>query len=267
MAFQLLLAPGRNDQISHLRRQEATQPAHAFDFAYLVGDALLQVLVEFLYLLRSVSQFFKKTRVLDSNHGLRGEVLDQVYLLVGKRTNILSAQSETANQLALFEHRHGDVAAHSSKLNRRDVRRVASLNVACLGTYIGNANRFFHRKHSTDPHLRIRTVMGETSSVFCEGGRRIVCGNKMPGFAVPAVDVSKMRVADTNSLFQHGGEDRLKIARRARDNLQNVRCSCLLLKRFREVCCAFGEVRCALTQFVEQPRVLDGDDGLGGEVL
>ena len=47
MAFELLLAAGRNDQISHLRRQEAPQPAHAFDFAYLVGDALFELLVEF----------------------------------------------------------------------------------------------------------------------------------------------------------------------------------------------------------------------------
>ena len=40
------------------------------------------------------------------------------------------------------------------------------------------------------------------------------------------------------------------------------------------VCCsssevggALGEVGGALAQFVQQPRVLDGDDGLGGEVL
>ena len=45
MAFELLLSPGGNDQISHLRRQEAPQPAHALDFAYLVGDALFELLV------------------------------------------------------------------------------------------------------------------------------------------------------------------------------------------------------------------------------
>jgi hypothetical protein len=45
MAFELLLAAGRDNQISHLRRQEAPQPAHALDFAYLVGDALFELLV------------------------------------------------------------------------------------------------------------------------------------------------------------------------------------------------------------------------------
>ena len=38
MAFQLLLAPRRNDQIGYLRREKTPQPAHAFDFAHLVGD-------------------------------------------------------------------------------------------------------------------------------------------------------------------------------------------------------------------------------------
>ena len=35
------------------------------------------------------------------------------------------------------------------------------------------------------------------------------------------------------------------------------------------VCCSsdFGEIVGALAQLVEQPRVLDGDDGLRGEIL
>ena len=45
MAFELLLSPGCDDQISYLRGQETSQPAHALDFAYLVGDALFEVLV------------------------------------------------------------------------------------------------------------------------------------------------------------------------------------------------------------------------------
>jgi hypothetical protein len=47
-AFAVRVAPvaaGCNDQISHLRRQEAPQPAHALDFTYLVGDALFELLV------------------------------------------------------------------------------------------------------------------------------------------------------------------------------------------------------------------------------
>ena len=48
MAFELLLSTGRDNQISHLRRKEAPQPAHAFDFANLIGNTLLQMLVQLL---------------------------------------------------------------------------------------------------------------------------------------------------------------------------------------------------------------------------
>ena len=44
MAFKLLLRPRRDDQVGHLRRQEAPQPAHALDFVNLVGDALFELL-------------------------------------------------------------------------------------------------------------------------------------------------------------------------------------------------------------------------------
>ena len=45
MAFKLLFAPGRHDQIGDLWRQEAPQFPHAFDFTDLVGDALFEPLV------------------------------------------------------------------------------------------------------------------------------------------------------------------------------------------------------------------------------
>ena len=51
-----------------------------------------------------------------------------------------------------------------------------------------------------------------------------------------------------------------QLARRAGDDLQHLAGRGLLLQRL-------GEIVGALAQFVEQPRVLDGDDGLRGEVL
>jgi hypothetical protein len=45
MTFELLLAARGDDQISDLRRQEAPQPAHAFDFVHLVGHALFELLI------------------------------------------------------------------------------------------------------------------------------------------------------------------------------------------------------------------------------
>ena len=98
MAFKLLLGPGRDDQISHLRRQETPQPAHAFDFAYLVGDALFELLVELDDLLSSFAQFAEQSGVLNGNHRLGSEVLHKRNLLVGKGANFLTVDSDCADQ-------------------------------------------------------------------------------------------------------------------------------------------------------------------------
>jgi hypothetical protein len=58
----------------------------------------------------------------------------------------------------------------------------------------------------------------------------------------------------------HRLEHRLQLARRTRDHLQHVGGSGLLLQRL-------AEVVGALSQLVQEPRVLDRDDSLGGEVL
>ena len=89
MAFKLLLAPRRYDQISHLRRQEAPQPAHALDFAHLVGDALFELLIE---LDRSSSVFRSSfsSRAFSIAITACAASSDQFNLLIGERTNFLA---------------------------------------------------------------------------------------------------------------------------------------------------------------------------------
>ena len=70
----------------------------------------------------------------------------------------------------------------------------------------------------------------------------------------------KLASQDAGCVLEHGVEHRLQLAGRAGDDLQHLAGRGLLLQRF-------GEIVGALAQLVEQPRVLDGDDGLGGEVL
>ena len=71
---------------------------------------------------------------------------------------------------------------------------------------------------------------------------------------------AEIRLANSGCVFQHGVEDRLKFAGRAGDDLEHLRGRRLLLQRL-------GEIVGALAQLGEQPRVLDGDHRLGGEVL
>ena len=71
--------------------------------------------------------------------------------------------------------------------------------------------------------------------------------------AVEAEQRAKFGLADADGVLQHGLEHWLQIAGRRTDDAQHVSGRRLLLKR--------------LAQFIEQPRVLDGDDRLGGEIL
>src|SRR5271155_3731661 len=83
--------------------------------------------------------------------------------------------------------------------------------------------------------------------------------DEMQSMAIPAIDISKRGVADANGFLQHRCEHWFKIAGGAADDLKNLRCGRLLFQRL-------SEIGGALTQFIEQSRVLDGDDGLSGKV-
>ena len=84
--------------------------------------------------------------------------------------------------------------------------------------------------------------------------------DEVQSVTVPAIDISKLGVADADGVLQHGFEHRLKIAGRAADNLEHLRRGRLLVQRF-------GQLPRALLLRLEQSRVLNGDDGLVGEGL
>src|SRR6516164_2622119 len=74
------------------------------------------------------------------------------------------------------------------------------------------------------------------------------------------IESTKLGPTDAHRVLQHGLEYWFQLARRRTDNFQHLGGRGLLLQRL-------GEVGSALAQFVEQARVLDGDNGLGGEIL
>src|SRR6516164_11298548 len=92
----------------------------------------------------------------------------------------------------------------------------------------------------------------------------IACRNEAKSAFFMKIERAELGIADADSLLQHGLKHGLQIAGRTTDDLKNLRCGRLLLQRFGEVGCSLGEIACSLAQFVEQSRVLDGDDGLRG---
>src|SRR5262249_55372379 len=81
--------------------------------------------------------------------------------------------------------------------------------------------------------------------------RNIVERNLAEAVSDIEIQQAELRVAQPRGVRQHGLEYRFKLAGRARDDTEDLRGRGLLLQR--------------LAQLVEQPRVLDCDDGLLGE--
>src|SRR5215469_14780827 len=86
-----------------------------------------------------------------------------------------------------------------------------------------------------------------------KGRWRIVrCADAESPFIIE-LQYAELGLADASRIFEHDPEHRLQLPGRRANDAQHIRCCRLLLQR--------------LAQLVEQARVLDGNDGLRGEVL
>src|SRR6516165_11880249 len=89
---------------------------------------------------------------------------------------------------------------------------------------------------------------GVTFHVLIVLSRRAMAGDMKEGGAFWAADSCHVCIAKSGDRFHKRVENRFEIKGRATNHFENVSSRGLLLKRF--------------AQFIEQPRILDGDDGL-----
>ena len=158
MAFELLLRSGRDDQISHLRRKEPPQPAHALDFAYLVGDALFELLVEFLHLFCSLAEVAEQTRILsrpllfrlkqanifDCYSGLIGEGLHQCNLIIRKGPDFQVINHHHAKQFRSFQNGYAKDSA-----DRLDI--FCAIDILRVRSDIGNVDCLSFKRRASGP--------------------------------------------------------------------------------------------------------------------
>ena len=71
-------------------------------------------------LLERFAQLVEQPRVLDGDDGLRGEVLDQLDLLVGEWPHLLAVDGDRADQLVILEHRHSKQCASAGEFSWLD---------------------------------------------------------------------------------------------------------------------------------------------------
>ena len=159
MTLELLFIARRNDQIGDLRRKKATQPAHAFYFADLIGNAPFELLIEFRNLLGSLAQFLQQTSALNGNHGLGGKVLQELDVLVGKRPHFLAIDGDRSDERVVLEHRNGKQASRTGAFDDIDAKRIAR-RVSRLSGHVCNSDRLAGSRDTGQRGLRTRPNNG-----------------------------------------------------------------------------------------------------------
>ena len=91
------------------------------------------------------------------------------------------------------------------------------------------------------------------SALFGKRARDIVHCDCTVAITLGQKQLSELSSTNSHRFLQHGSEHWLKLARRTADHLQHISGGSLLLEGF--------------TQFVEEARIVDGDDGLRSKIL
>src|SRR6516164_9194765 len=214
-------------------------------------------------LLQRLTQLIKQARVLNGDDSLVGERSHQLDLLVGKGRDPLTGQIHHADRLALAHQRN---AKQSPYLRNGD--RFRKLVVG-IGSEIGDLHRSTLLKNT--PHDCSASCCGaenggieesplEIDRVICKCGASSDCRHETKNVAFATRDEGHLRLTEPSCALGKRVENGLKVEGRTTYQLEYVRGRGLLPQRF-------GEIGCALAQFIEQPRVLDGDDRLRGKRL
>ena len=215
----------------------------ADDFEHIRGRRLLiERIAQFL---GALLLGFEQPHVLDGDDRLVGEGFDQLDLLVGEWLDGRACQRDHADRMSFAQQRHAQHGAEAADLLRfgPDVFRI--------GQTVREVNRARFQRGAPDkrPAARPDRVADDVLPVLF--GKAVVGGQPI-GAVVKAENEGAFRVAQLGRRIHERIENRRQIEGRAADDLEHVGGRGLLLQR--------------LPQFVEQPRVLDGDDGLGGEI-
>src|SRR5262249_3342792 len=198
-------------------------------------------------LLEGLAQLVEQARVLDGDDGLIREGLDQRELLGSEGSNLRPPHRNCANEDTFATHRHtekGPDAAGTRSLSvGTPVRiglRIEDLDCPVLSSYAPDDRAVSWPNHATVcPLSKLR--------------RGIVIRDEVVHLTVPPKDEALLGRAKPRRAFDQSVENGLKLECRAANDLEHVSGGGLLLKRF--------------AQLVEQPRVLDGDDGLTGKAF
>src|SRR5262249_55318655 len=213
------------------------------------GGLLLKRLAQ---IVRALPQLGEQPEFLDCGHGLIREISDQLDLLLTKWSNFLSVDCDRADKSILVKHLDNGKCSRAGKFGGSGEIGVSLDPDLVLRPSIEDVNHLFRPRHTTKATSLVCNKWPSLQQLG-ECWRYAEHGSCFDKVIVETEKYAKIGFANSRRVLQYGAKDGSKLARRTIDDAQHLGSGRLLLQRF--------------VQLVEQPRVLNGNDGLCSEAL
>ncbi len=135
--------------------------------------------------------------------------------------HLLSVNADSADQLFVLEHRHGDNRPIAGEFDGGDDRWIA-LDVGLMRPNVGDVDDLVGYGETTKSGVRPRT--DQWFALACLGicGRGVVHSNNAEGICLADEQRAERGLAEPRRVHQYGFEHGLQVAGRTRDDTQHV---------------------------------------------
>src|SRR5262245_31308178 len=163
-------------------------------------------------LLKGLAQLVEQARILDRDHSLTGEARNKLDLLVGEGPYLAAIDSNGADQLVVFQHRHDKIRASSPNFHKCNARWL-TLGIGGLGGDVGNVDGLLclQKLPNGTSWVRSRRIMPK---MFRERRRHLTHGSGLKDISVITEENAKIGPAKAGSISEHGSEYRLELTER-----------------------------------------------------
>ncbi len=152
----------------------------------------------------STAQLVQQSRVFNRDDGLGGKVLQQLDLLVGEQSNVLTINGDDTDQLVLLEHWREEKGPSPSDSSNWFV-----------GVFYGNIGNVCDPLRLGDAVKNAGEIAGRHGITvsFCGPSRWSIMQRDMPKHvSIIEQQVAKTCVADVHRVLQHSVKNGLKLA-------------------------------------------------------
>ena len=222
-----------------------------------VGQELRLVLAGRLQLAARLLDLLEQPGVLDRQHRLAGERLQEIDDGLRKLARRLAADDQDADDPLLANERHGEQRPEAGPLEHVD---TSGLVPAAARGEVGDLDGRAGLRRLAEDRVVVRAWTGLLDRRD-QLVRHLIGGAKreLTGVRIQLVDRATVGASEASRVRDDRGQHLLEVERRG-DGLADLAERTLLLDRLRQLARA-------LLQLLEQAGVLDGDDGLVGERL